>query len=213
MSYYSDKKYKEKSKQKDLWFERLYFDRWFKDNQGPILDIGSATGNFMAVKPEIFEGIEKDKDSVEIARRRGLKVFEMDIEKDINTLPAEKYQGVYAKQVIEHLNDPLNFLKEIKRILKPGGRAVIYTPNCPYMLNKSFWDDYTHKRPFTRPALKRIAYDAGFEKFFVYEDFRCFPRLGGLMRLLHLSPAAVARFQRIFFIRGLSLILVLEKEQ
>jgi len=211
MSYYSAKKYAPKLNSEELWFEELYFNRWFKGFSGPILDIGCATGNFIFLAPEIIEGIDIDEDALEIARNRGFRVNKIDVEKEMNLLVGEKYEGVWAKQIIEHLNDPLNFLKEIRRILKVGGKAILYTPNCPYMLNKSFWDDYTHKRPFTKAALYMIAYDAGFRKIKIYEDFRCFPGVGRLMRLFHILPATVTKIQRIFFIRGLSLILSVEK--
>ncbi len=211
MSYFSDIEYKIKNNPKELWFERLYFNRWFKDMTGPILDIGCATGNFISVRPEIIEGIEIDEDCYKIAQERGFTVQRLDVDSELNKMEADKYQGVYVKHVIEHLQDPLNFLKEIKRILKPGGRAVILTPNCPYMLNKNFWDDYTHLRPFTKKSLEMITYDAGFSDIKVYEDFRCFVGLGRLMRWLNLSPNQIRKIQALLGIRGLSLILEIIK--
>ncbi|MFH0804155.1 MAG: class I SAM-dependent methyltransferase [Candidatus Zambryskibacteria bacterium] len=205
MTFFSDLKYKVKDEE-DLWFEELYFNRWFEDVKGPILDIGCATGNFMMVKPEIFEGIEIEDDSYKVAKSRGLKVFKLDVEKDLGGLASAKYEAVYAKQVIEHLKNPLIFLKEIKRILKPGGKAIVLTPNCPFML-KFFWDDYTHQRPFTRKSLKMLAYNAGFKKIKIYEDFRCFPGIGKVMRIFHLKPNTVRFFQTILGIRGYALIL------
>jgi len=205
MTFFSDIKYKTK-KEEDLWFEKLYFERWFKDCKGPILDIGCATGNFMMVRPEIFEGIDIDDESIKIAQSRGLKVSKLDVEKDLGSLASGKYGAVYAKQVIEHLKTPLTFLKEIKRILKPGGKAVISTPNCPYRL-KHFWDDYTHERPFTKKSLKMLVYDAGFKEIKIYEDFRCFPGMGKIMRVFYLKPNVIKFFQKIFGIRGHSLIL------
>jgi len=210
MSYYSEKKYKTKESE-EMWFEKLYFDRWFKNNPGLILDIGCATGNFIATHPEIIEGIEIDDDSFNMAKSRGLRVMKIDVDKELFKLESNKYRGIYAKHIIEHLQNPLNFLKEIKRILKPGGKAIISTPNCPYMLKRGFWDDYTHQRPFTKKSLKMIAYDVGFKDVKVYEDFRCFPGLGFLMRFFHLSPELVSKIQRLFFIRGLSLILEVVK--
>jgi len=211
MSYYSEKKYNKKSSD-DLWFERLYFNRWFKHMAGPILDIGCATGNFIAVNPEIIEGIEKDEESVNIARSRGFKVSKIDIEKEMSALDGEKYQAIYAKQIIEHLKEPSEFMRQIKRILKPGGKAVILTPNCPYLLHKTFWDDYTHQHPFTKKSLAMIAYDAGFRNLKVYEDFRCFPGLGKLMRAFGLEPRSVRRLQSALGIRGLTLILEARKD-
>lgn len=39
------------------------------------------------------------------------------------------FDKIYAKHIIEHLKDPKGFLKEIHRILKPGGTAFIETPH------------------------------------------------------------------------------------
>jgi SAM-dependent methyltransferase len=206
MSYFSDVEYKIKNTPQGLWFEKLYFERWFKDMKGPILDIGCATGNFIAVKPEIIEGVENDPDSYKIAKERGFNVFKLDVEKEMDKLASAKYEGIYAKQIIEHLYDPLNFLKEIKRILKPRGKAVILTPNCPFMLDH-FWGDYTHRRPLTRTSLTRICYDVGLKNIKIYEDFRCFPGLGRLMRAFHLKPEWVRAFQKILGIKGYALIL------
>ena len=128
MSYYSEKEYRAKEKD-DIWFETLYYNRWFKDIKGPILDIGCATGNFIAVRPDQIEGIDIDEDSLGIARKKGYKVEKMNAEGELGKIASGYYQGVYAKHVIEHLNDPLLFIKEVKRILALGGKAIISTPN------------------------------------------------------------------------------------
>ncbi len=208
MSYYSEIQYKKKE---NLWFENLYFERWFKNNLGPILDIGCATGNFIATHPDIVEGIEIDDDSLRICHERGLRVKKIDADKDMSLILSDSYSGIYAKQVIEHLKDPLDFLRQIRRVLCQGGKAVILTPNCPYVLNKTFWQDPTHKNPLSQVDLRRLAERAGFNKIKIYDDFRCFSGLGRIMRMFNLSPAFIAKIQRLLFIRGLSLILEVEK--
>lgn len=208
MSYYSDNQYKEKG---DLWFEGLYFDRWFKDMKGPILDVGCATGNFIATHPTQIEGVEYDPDCLEICRKRGLTVHELDVAEELGKLPENRYTGVYAKQVIEHLHDPLKFLREIRQALVPGGKLVALTPNCPYALSTFFWDDYTHVRPLTKVSLRRLALDAGFTDFKIYTDFRTFPGLGRLLRSGTVSPEWVSRIQRFFRIKSLTLILEAKK--
>ena len=208
MSYYSDTQYKAKE---NIWFEKFYFARFFKGNSGPILDVGCATGNFIATHPDFIEGIEVDDDSLRVCRERGFKVKKINVENELESLPDDYYTGVYVKQVIEHLHNPLYFFKHLQRMLQPGGKAVILTPNCPYALTRFFWDDYTHERPFTKECLKRIALDAGFNKIKIYTDFRCFPGLGKLMRLFNLRPELISALQNLFFVRGLSLIMELEK--
>lgn len=212
MSYFSDKEYKRKDGREELWFDELYFNRWFKDMKGPILDVGCATGNFIAVKPEVMEGVDIDDDSIAIARERGFKVEKVEADKPMTVLKDNAYEGVYVKHVIEHLREPLLFFKEIKRILKPGGKAVLLTPNCPYALTRMFYDDYTHQRPFTKNSLNMICYDAGFAKVKIYEDFRCFPGLGRIMRTFGIRPDTVRRIEDFLFVRGLALIVEITKE-
>jgi ubiquinone/menaquinone biosynthesis C-methylase UbiE len=209
MSYYSDFKYDGRG---NAWFEKFQFDRWFKNNTGPILDIGCAAGDFISVNPSIIEGIDIDQNNLQRASERGFKVNNIDIEKgEMKQLESGKYRGILGSQIIEHLSNPLVFLIEIKRILKPGGKVVILTPNCPYALNHAFWDDYTHKHPFTKRSLRMIAYDAGFRDIVIYENFRPIFGMGFLIRKFNMSPRVIQKIQRVFFIRGFSLVMELKK--
>lgn len=213
MSYFSDIEYKKKTTSEGLWFEQLYFDRWFKDTKGKILDVGCATGNFMSLAPDRMVGVDIDEDGLNVSRSRGLEVYKVDSNNPFAQFNADLFGGIYAKQVIEHLSEPLLFFKEAYRVLGSGGKAVFLTPNCPYMLSREFYDDYTHVRPFTRVSLAMIAYDAGIPKecVSITEDFRCFPGLGRIMRLTKISPAFIRRVENILGIRGLSLIIEINK--
>ena len=189
----------------------LYYNRWFRNMTGPILDVACAAGDFIAVKPDIVEGFDIDEDNLRRARQKGFKVRRIDIDNgEMSQLQNDMYEGVMASQVIEHLDHPKELLLQIKRILKPNGKAIILTPNFPHNADL-FWDDYTHKRPFTRKALRMIAYDAGFSDVHISEDFRCMPGMGWLMRSFRISPDALGRMQRLVFIRGTSWILELKK--
>jgi len=212
MSYYSDNEYAKRTDEKDLWLDRLNYTRWFRDLKGPMLDIGCATGNFISNNPSQMEGIDIDEDSLAIARTRGFRVQQLNAATELGTLPSRKYIGIYAKHVIEHLESPLPFVKEIYRLLAPGGIAVISTPNCPYTLSRMFYDDYTHVRPLTRRALQMLAHDAGCGTVVtITEDFRCLPGLGRLMRMTGVTPSSIRRAQDLVGIRGLSLILRIQK--
>ncbi len=207
MSHYSEQEYRVRTSDKDLWLDRINYQRFFAGIEGRKLDIGCATGNFITNDPEHMEGIDIDQDSLEIARSRGFTVQHLNASTQLSSLPANTYHGIYAKHVIEHLEQPLEFLKQVRRILAPGGKVVISTPNCPYALTRMFYDDYTHVRPLTARSLCMIARDAGFTTFTITEDFRCFPGLGRLMRTFSLKPDQVRAAQNILRIRGLSLIL------
>lgn len=43
--------------------------------------------------------------------------------------PAGAFDAVCAVEVIEHLEDQFHFVRELYRIVKPGGRAIVTTPN------------------------------------------------------------------------------------
>lgn len=67
----------------------------------------------------------------------------------VNNLPFKdnSVDEVYCKNVFEHVPNPLNFLNEIRRVLKKEGRAVIVTSNASYIIyhfprKKAYHDSY-----------------------------------------------------------------------
>lgn len=75
--------------------------------------------------------------------------------------PDRTFDYVFIKSVIEHISNTDLFLSEIHRVLKPGGKVIILTPD--YQKQKSFfYDDYTHIKPFTLNSLKMATQLNGF---------------------------------------------------
>jgi O-antigen chain-terminating methyltransferase len=66
---------------------------------------------------------------------------------------------------VEHLTptEVLDLLRNLVRVLEPGGRMVLVTPNprCPEVMGHAFWLDPTHVRPYPRELLERAAAAAG----------------------------------------------------
>ena len=60
---------------------------------------------------------------------------------------------IYSKSFIEHLANPDNFLKESFRVLKPGGILLTLVPDWESNY-RTYYDDYTHKTPFTIISLR-----------------------------------------------------------
>ena len=56
-----------------------------------------------------------------------------DILHDLNKFPYpianDSFEEIYAKHIIEHLDDPIGFMREMCRILKPGGKIFVETPH------------------------------------------------------------------------------------
>lgn len=68
---------------------------------------------------------------------------------------SDTFDVVYSKSVIEHMLDPLSFVTESFRVLKPGGIILILTPDWEANY-KTFFDDFTHVRPMTRRSMNLI---------------------------------------------------------
>ncbi len=141
---------------------------YFEKLNGAILDVGCSVGTLASVAPERVIGIDKDKKALEINWKKGFKAKYADVEKE---LPFKEnfFAGIFCSHVIEHLNNPLFLMKEMFRVLKKDGKLVLLTPDYILTHDKEsgFWSDYTHKRPFIKISLKKIAFDAGFRNFSV----------------------------------------------
>lgn len=60
------------------------------------------------------------------------------------------FDTIVCFQVIEHIEDDIFFVKEISRVLKPGGKAIISTPNIHLTLSRNPW----HTREYTPKELQ-----------------------------------------------------------
>lgn len=100
-----------------------------------ILDIGCGDGvltHLLAQERAICYGIDLDKDAINFAIEKfkslGL-VADFSVQSCYSTnFDDNSFDAVISSDVIEHLQKPLFFLSEIKRILKPGGWGIISTP-------------------------------------------------------------------------------------
>jgi ubiquinone/menaquinone biosynthesis C-methylase UbiE len=100
---------------------------------------------------------------------------------------SNQFDFVVSLQVIEHIEDDHNFLKEIYRVLKKGGKAIISTPNIALSLTRNPW----HVREYTAQELENLL-----KKYFDRVT------LGGVMgskRVMEYqerNKASIAKFKR-----------------
>lgn len=103
--------------------------------QAAILDCGASDGRVFdilaarcGIAPAQYHGIEWSARHADKARARGLAVVQGDLNQG---LPHEdaSFTCVYALSVLEHLLNPCRFLTHCHRVLRPGGRLVLLTPN------------------------------------------------------------------------------------
>ncbi len=104
-----------------------------------VVDLGCGTGNFtFKAKEKIgckdILGVDGKDEALIDARKKGIMTKKCDLEK-IDIFGDNCFDVVISNQVIEHSHYPVKFMKEVYRILKPGGYAVISTENL------SSWDN------------------------------------------------------------------------
>ena len=100
----------------------------------------------------------------------------VDVVCDLNVYPwpfaTGAWQHVVAFHVIEHLDDAVAGIRELHRILAPGGRAEV---RVPHMAGWGAWNNPTHRHFFTRRSLEhfRRGHHYNYAFNFAFSDVRC----------------------------------------
>jgi SAM-dependent methyltransferase len=137
---------------------------------GKLLDFGCGWGQYLAAAQAVgwdAVGIEVDPEKIAFARAHGLNAVRGELLD--RTFDPETFDAVIAQQVFEHLYDPVSYVEEISRILKPGGILFVSVPNYGSIRAKfagANWDmvsPVAHVRYFTSGTLKHLLSDHGFE--------------------------------------------------
>jgi SAM-dependent methyltransferase len=121
-----------------------------------LLDIGCGTG-WLAEHFPSYTGIDGSADAVKMAQERGRNVIEGDVG-DPLPFAEQSFDGVVMKDLLEHVADPVALVGEAHRVLRPGGLLFASSPDA----QRWVWDDYTHRRPFTRKGFRLLFADQGF---------------------------------------------------
>jgi len=143
----------------------VYLINRFKIEKGAkLLEIGYGRGDFL----EAFQNSGLDCHGVDICshslrNERFFKVKCADAAKDKLPYDDGAFDVVYHKSLLEHLGDPDNLMKETFRVLKPGGRIIILTPDWVSQM-KVFYEDFTHSKPYDKTSLKDLLTVYGFSK-------------------------------------------------
>ncbi len=139
-------------------------------DRGQLLDLGCGDGRLLArMKDAGWEvvGLEPDHKAAEIAAGKyNFQIHEGSLEEA--AFDEAVFDAITMAHVLEHLPDPLATLKESLRILRPGGRLAIVTPNSASLGLRRYGPDWRGLEPprhlhlFGPAAIRHAAERAGF---------------------------------------------------
>ena len=148
-----------------------------RGSDSTLVDIGCGNGDFISIAREHgwnVSGAEISGPAVEYGvSKRGLNI----LQSSLIEFPFEsaKFEVATILDVLEHLPNPKSTLKEIYRVLKPGGLLIARVPNTPFQLVKAKIQRLRHGKKFTTMAtplhlnhfnfesLSRMIVEAGFK--------------------------------------------------
>lgn len=135
----------------------------------PALDLGCGRGEWLLWLQErgiAASGVDGNPVMVQHCQARGLTVHHADLLQHLQSLPDRSVRLVSSFHVIEHLPFEVLFLmmREIHRVLVPGGLMILETPNPENILvgSHTFHHDFSHRAPITPTSIEFLAQYHGF---------------------------------------------------
>jgi len=136
---------------------------------GRLLDVGCGSGDWLLMMRDLgwkVVGSDFDQQAVKVGAERGLDISLGSLEEQ--SYPDNSFDAVTLSHVIEHVPAPLETLQECFRILKPGGKIVLLTPNGQSLSHRVFKADWRGLEPprhlhiFSLGSMDRLLAQAGF---------------------------------------------------
>jgi 2-polyprenyl-3-methyl-5-hydroxy-6-metoxy-1,4-benzoquinol methylase len=159
--------------------------------QGSLLDIGCGTGELARdVDPTRYVGVDRDEESIAIARKEFPTHRFITLAEFSASPPRSQFAQIVGLAVIEHVDDPQQWLAWVRILLKPDGRVVLTTPH---------------------PSVRRIHELGGRVGLFSREGAKEHRELIGRWRMSELANASgfrIRHFRR--FLIGCNQLFVLE---
>lgn len=137
---------------------------------GLLLDVGCATGDFLIEARNTgyhVEGLELSRWSSKIAKKRGIIIYRERLRSLANRF-SSRYEIVTLFGVIEHFENPVEEVRYIEKLLKPGGLLVIWTGDVDSLISRTlgrrwwYWQGQ-HIQYFTYKSLNYLTKLCGFK--------------------------------------------------
>ena len=177
------------------WFvgrRKLFGRELAKLGLGPgarVLDIGTGTGANLRLMRQIgmerVIGLDQSEEAIRFCASRGLGTVRRG---DIRRLPfePESFDLVLATDVLEHVDEDGAAAAEIRRVLAPGGHALVTVPAFASLWGLQDVQSH-HKRRYRRPEFRRVLLEAGFEiRTLYYFNYLLVPAIWGARQAIRI---------------------------
>lgn len=166
-----------------------------------ILDVGCRTGDFLMHFEDtiIREGVEISNYCTEIANKRGLRIYNKNLE-SINF--NKKYDLVSAYNILEHLIDPLSFLDKLSSIINENGLLVILIPTHESLREKLLMKFHKRWHMYVPPEHLNFISKRFLDSYLSNNNFKLIERYyssGGIFNPFKRIPVINALFNKFMY--------------
>lgn len=132
---------------------RLAYVEAAKLVSGRVLEIGTGSGyGISIIAPSTTEFVTVDKYHSEACESLPANVTFREAKVPPLPFEDESFDYVVSFQVIEHIAHDKRFVEQIRRVLRPGGKFIVSTPNRPMSLTRNPW----HVREYRPDQLRDL---------------------------------------------------------
>jgi SAM-dependent methyltransferase len=181
-----------------------------------ILDVGTGTGSNLRMLRDLgftrVRGIDRSPEAVRYSAEKGLGGVHLG---DVRALPFpdRRFDLVLATDIIEHVDDDLLALRELRRVLRPGQSLLVTVPAFPLLWG--FQDEVGHhKRRYLLNRLLEKLHDANLSprQHFYFNYLLFLPILAArrVMRVLNIRMASEGELTTEWLNRALTLLFRLD---
>ncbi len=157
-----------------LHYERRQYKQMYLDRCSPgnLLEVGCGNGKRLErLRALGWDVMGQEIDAVAASHVQASKNIPVHLG-ELETLEApDRYDVVLLSHVIEHVHDPLSLLQTCYKLLKPGGRLIVLTPNTASLGHRRFGSTWRGLEPprhlhlFNGEILQRLVRQAGFSQY------------------------------------------------
>ncbi len=154
---------------------------------GKTLDIGIGTGEYLEKLPDGSIGVDVSEKNMQIASEKGLNVICADINQRLPFADGS-FRTVFCSHAIEHVDSPLNLLREAERLLSSEGNLILAIPiekTLVGLFDEGYFKGHSsHLYGLSVECIDHLLKKTGFKPIERYYNFPILNRIAFIDRIL-----------------------------